>query len=323
MSDFNESAMRSAIEKVRIVFGKETLSDTNRFCGAIMDFMNCNEYTKERSMLIFAVNIGACNRLLQGQQWTASEYSELATTIHQQLMRDYGFHAEESQRISEQILAAIYAALYDGGGICPAHRQSRMRFGPYTWQVLRKMDKQMLLITDTITDVGIPYHDAHEDITWRDSYLRKWLNSTFYGRFTAKQRQRILPMPALGEANLWYGTDAGTSVEDSVSILSISEVVRYFGDSGNLASRPANKWFDIFEGQSCAIDDGFNEMRRATYKGTRTWWWLRSPGASSLRAAYVNTEGLIFLDGEIVFENGGTNRTAICPGVRPVILIRR
>lgn len=323
MSEFDESTMRLAIEKVGTLFGKRTLANADRFRGAIMDFMSGNEHIKERNMIIFAVNIGVCNRLLQGQQWTAAEYGELTTTIHRQLMEDYGFPTEESRHICERILAAFYAALYDGGGVCPVRRHSRMRFGPYTWQVLHETDGQVLLITDTITDVGIPYHDTCEDVTWGDSSLRKWLNSTFYERFTTEQRQRILPMPTSEETNPWYGTDAGTSVEDSVSILSVSEVVRYFGDSGNLINRPINQWLDVFCGQSCAIDDRFNEMRCAAYKGKRTWWWLRSPGASASKAAYVNTNGVIFLDGEIVFENGGTNCTAIRPGIRPVIWIRR
>lgn len=318
MNEFDESVMRLAIRQVEDLFGREALADADRFRGAMMDFMRGNEHVRERSMLIFAVNLGVCDRLLQGRRWTAEEYRALNTAIHRQLLEDYGFSAEKGRRICEQILAAFYAALCGG---CPAHK--RMRFGPYTWRILHEAGDRVLLMTDAITDVGIPYHDACENITWGNSSLRRWLNSVFYERFSAKQRQRILSVPTPAEANAWYGTGAGASVEDSVSVLSVSEVVRYFGDSGNLTNRPVNQWPDALCGQSCAIDDAFNEARRAAYRGRKTWWWLRSPGASASKAAYVNTDGIIFLDGEIVFENGGTSCAAIRPGIRPAVWIRR
>jgi len=205
-------------------------------------------------------------------------------------------------------------------------KNEKVTFGKYKWRVLCVKKNSILLIADMITDIGIPYNRELIDVSWEKSFIRKWLNTVFLDRFTPSQQNRILKRCIQAEDNQWYKTNAGNPTEDKVFLLSVSEIVRYFGDSDHLYSRPNNHWVDeitVSDGLSCAIDDKFNCLRIATYKNENTWWWLRTPGSSKSKAAFVNASGVIFLSGELVFDNGGTSCVGIRPGVRPAMWIKK
>jgi hypothetical protein len=68
------------------------------------------------------------------------------------------------------------------------------------------------------------------------------------------------------------GSDTGNDTDDYIFLLSLEEVVRYFGDSGQLANGPSEN--------RNAIDDQYNEARIAYDFGG--WWWLRSPGGGDI-----------------------------------------
>ena len=72
-------------------------------------------------------------------------------------------------------------------------------------------------------------------------------------------------------------------------MLSIDEVVEYFGDSGQLAEGYTNN------GQ---LSDQYDSNRIAyDYYGTPNLWWLRSPGNSYNLASVVNADGSIDCSG--------------------------
>lgn len=200
-----------------------------------------------------------------------------------------------------------------------------VNFGYYEWQVLRIRKNTVLLVLNTIADVGIPYNDKEcESTTWESCSLRVWLNNEFYNRFTPSEKQAIIRVNIPSENNQWYGTDAGAKTSDNIFLLSISDVVRYYGNSGQLNNRPFGVWNEGSQnGLSCAIDDQYNYLRRVRYKGEETWWWLRTPGESENKVAYVNTDGLIFLNGELAFDDGGKNRKSIRPAIRPAMFAKR
>jgi len=78
--------------------------------------------------------------------------------------------------------------------------------------------------------------------------------------------------------------------------------VRYFGDSGQLQKK-TNDWW---------IYDQYNDARIAKgASGAASWWWLRSPGYSSLDAAAVLDDGGVYMGGYRVGSAGG--------GVRPAL----
>jgi hypothetical protein len=189
--------------------------------------------------------------------------------------------------------------------------------------VLRVKEQTALLIAEEITDIGIPYNRDFGEVSWETSSLRNWLNTEFVKRFTPAQQKKILAKRIRSENNPWYHTDAGAQTDDKVFLLSVTEVVRNFGDSGQLKFRPKNAWLDWTDGLSCAIDDSYNDARRATHRGDATWWWLRSPGDSRSKAAYVNAVGIIFLNGELAGDDGGKNCGGVRPGLRPAIWLQQ
>jgi hypothetical protein len=98
-------------------------------------------------------------------------------------------------------------------------------------------------------------------------------------------------------------------------------VVRYFGDSGQLANRPREVTY--------WIDDAYNEVRIAylatdltytygngeTYTneaGTASSCWLRSPGYYSINAALVFGGGVVAVEGDRTVRG-------IYGGVRPAL----
>ena len=123
--------------------------------------------------------------------------------------------------------------------------------------------------------------------------MRRYLNGEFYNRFTAEERGRILETRVINSDNHWYGTTGGADTTDRVFLLSIDEVVRYFGDSGQLWNRPNDEWW---------IDDEYNQARVA-YRledNEAWWWWLRSPGSNSYSAANVLSDGWLNVSGNSV-----------------------
>jgi hypothetical protein len=113
----------------------------------------------------------------------------------------------------------------------------------------------------------------------------------------------ILPTTNINVNNQWFGTDGGRDTTDKIFLLSIEEVVRCFGDSGQTKNKnPNSEWY---------ISDTFNKERVAAYGGKAWWWWLRSPGYLGNCAAHVGTGGRLSVYGSSVIRDVG--------GVRPAL----
>jgi hypothetical protein len=149
--------------------------------------------------------------------------------------------------------------------------------------------------------------------------VKKYQGKGFYDRFSPADRARIAQTYISTNNNPWYGTKGGSTVNDYIFLLSIEEVVKYFGDSGDLKTRKDWKWENgkdvLAHGSGYYINDQYNSARIATDKaGAVTRWWLRSPGFNSGRVADVNCGGRLIVDGNLVdhdFAAGG--------GVRPAL----
>ena len=93
-----------------------------------------------------------------------------------------------------------------------------------------------LLLSEEIIDMR-PYHGAGGEITWEYSEIRAWLNGEFLDRFSSEERMRIRQTNVINNPNPWFGTSSGNNTTDRAFLLSVEEVVRYFGDSaGYLAT---------------------------------------------------------------------------------------
>jgi len=177
-------------------------------------------------------------------------------------------------------------------------------FGGYRWLVLEVQDGHALIITENLLMMGLGQFDNRTTANWGNSFIRQHLNSEFINRLNPSDKSRIRETLVINENNPWFHTSGGGRTEDKIFLLSIHEVLRYFGDSGQLISRP----------EIMFISDEFNSHRIALFEdGTSRWSWLRSPGGKPNLAVGIDAAG------NIVIYGSGINNPS--PGVRPAMWI--
>jgi hypothetical protein len=148
-----------------------------------------------------------------------------------------------------------------------------------------------LLLAENIVE-NRSYNKRFINVTWENCTLRQYLNDEFYKAFSNQEQARILEAQNTNADNQWFGAGGGNDTIDKIFLLSIEQVVRYFGDSGQLKNRPQkDSWW---------IEDTFNSERVAKYKSTARRWWLRSPGYHKSCAAYVYDVGNLSMNGYLV-----------------------
>jgi hypothetical protein len=186
-------------------------------------------------------------------------------------------------------------------------KQQTLRFGDYEWRVLAIRDNKALLITRDAIEKR-PYNvgsTTAEECTWQTCTLRSYLNKEFYETFSTDEQKRILTTETINKDNQWFKTAGGGDTADKLFLLSIEEVVNYFGDSGQLKNRnPTSKYF---------INDQYNCDRVARHANDNAScdWWLRSPGLVGRNAAGVYYGGSLHMSGHHVHNKNG--------GVRPAL----
>ncbi|MGE4572615.1 MAG: DUF6273 domain-containing protein [Candidatus Izemoplasmatales bacterium] len=167
------------------------------------------------------------------------------------------------------------------------------------WIVLDKKDGQLLVISKYILDQQ-QYHGTYTSITWENSSIRSWLNSTFINSaFSTEEREMIPSTLVIKEANPTYGTNGGNNTTDRIFLLIIEEANNYFlFDSARAVKATA---YAVSQGVDVNSENG------------NSWWWLRSSGVNSSRVARVYANGSIHAYGFRVDDYSS--------GVRPALWI--
>ena len=147
--------------------------------------------------------------------------------------------------------------------------KGKILFGGYGWLVLDKQDGKILIIAEKVIEKR-PYHNEETAVTWETSDIRKYLNGEFYDSFSDADRVRIVNAANENPDNPWDGTEGGNATTDKVFLLSVDEVVKYFGDSGQLKAKPTGP-----KGESWWFDDQYSADRSAKSGSKNAWWWLR------------------------------------------------
>lgn len=152
------------------------------------------------------------------------------------------------------------------------------------WIVLAVDGDKALIISKIILD-GQPYDSADTNTTWEKCSLRTWLNGTFYNSAFSSAHQKIIISSQISEDiynGYSYRISQTNSMTDRVFLLSNGEALKYF--SSNSA-------------REC----------RGIPTSTGNWfsWWLRSSGTEPQRAAYVNSDGELEIDGLRVSRSNG------------------
>lgn len=204
-------------------------------------------------------------------------------------------------------------------------------FGDHNWRVLDVQGHRALVVTDEVVDFAL-FHEISQDVTWETSHLRWHLNNTFLDTFSASEKRRIIETYVVNSDNPWdftelgghEGTPGGSNTFDRVFLLSLDEVLRYFGDSGFVEEGSSVAW-SVRSGNApimpswgvygWGVIDQYSESRAAfDTEGTPSWWWLRSPGHAPNAAVSVLTDGHLYMSGFDVFWVGGDGG-----GVRPAM----
>ena len=180
-----------------------------------------------------------------------------------------------------------------------------IRFGGNDWRVLEVKDSRALVLSDKVLSAQVYHALDVNPVTWEESNVRQYLNESFYYEtFSESERARIAETVVSDRDNPWYGMSSGNESTDKVFLLSIDEVLHYFGDSGGLENRS--------EGISY-ISDEFSEERLAeTMNGEAASWWLRSPGIhyntcedAHTCAAIITSKGSVNIQGDFLNNSGG------------------
>ncbi len=176
------------------------------------------------------------------------------------------------------------------------------------WRVLSSSGNDAFLIADQNLDVQ-QYHTSEASVTWETSYMRTWLNSTFYNNaFSTEEQAAIKTTTVTNSANPEEGTVAGNNTSDKVYLLSIDEATSTtYGFTSSYDTLQAR--ISLNTGYAAAGGElGTEEMEAS---GAAEAWWLRSPGSSDSEAACIDTDGGV--------DTAGTEVDSEDVAVRPVL----
>ena len=192
-----------------------------------------------------------------------------------------------------------------------------IEMGGYNWKVLDNQKEKVLLLSNSVLSLN-QYNNCKQNIEWENCTLRHYLNDEFFSTLDIVFKSLIEESHITNDNNQWCKTCGGMVTDDKVFLLSLEEVVYYFGDSGDLRNRPTIRRYDKEVGYwDCGvgyIDDKFNSARIAkNEEGVSYFWWLRSPGCDRNSASYVDKDGKISVVGSYV---------NLPFGVRPALWLR-
>ena len=92
------------------------------------------------------------------------------------------------------------------------------------------------------------------------------------------------------DVNPDHRTKPGNDTTDRIFLLSIKEVMNYFGSEA---------------ARQCKVTDYAISKGAYAFNGLCRWW-LRTPGKNSKHASLVDRNGSILLSGHFVYNNGGS-----------------
>ncbi|MBO4317430.1 MAG: hypothetical protein J5855_04020 [Mailhella sp.] len=154
-----------------------------------------------------------------------------------------------------------------------------LRFGGWdnkdlNWYVLDIQGRKVMLMLAEAELGKIPYNEKKEPVTWETCTLRQWLNGEFYAKaFTENEKKYILEVTVPADRNPYFSNvDSGKAAQDRVFLLSIPEYEK------------------LLTSEEMRI---FMKPGKIHKQGERdgVYWWLRSPGCESIKAAFVFNHG--------------------------------
>ena len=176
-------------------------------------------------------------------------------------------------RIDRSALASAQVGDVIEFGLYPLDKSGNT--APMEWQVLKKEDSRILVITKKIIDKSA-YHTEAEPIDWENCHLRRWLNGPFLQlAFTALEQEMIPQVTLTNDPNPKYKIPGGADTQDRVFVLSLEEARELFPDDES----------------RLGYTTLYAQSRGYYFGGKINCWWLRGPGADRDLAALVGNSG--------------------------------
>lgn len=180
------------------------------------------------------------------------------------------------------------------------------------WIVLEETEDSLLLISRDVLDM-VPFNSSFEGTTWDDSYIRTYLNDTFYNTaFNDSEKSVILDYPTTpGDVS-----ENIPEVTDKVFLLSEEEVLKYLPtEEDRMATvsqyaKAQGVWsidaenYELFGFKADEVSDKMIGCGN---------WWLRTNGKRTTFAMDVGASGII--------RTAGHDVGMTADGIRPVISI--
>ncbi|MCD8069187.1 MAG: leucine-rich repeat protein [Lachnospiraceae bacterium] len=155
------------------------------------------------------------------------------------------------------------------------------------WTVLAIDGEKALVISDRVLDFQQYYGNHQDTVSWANSYVRSWLNSTFLNEaFTSSQQSSIYTTTVTASDNTVFGISGGSDTSDKIFLLSAEEAEEYFESNG--ARTAGCTAYALSRNSDSAL---YNSLYDSSY------WWLRTPGMFDYNAMYVNYTGGLEYDG--------------------------
>ncbi len=178
--------------------------------------------------------------------------------------------------------------------------------GPVEWRIFRLEEDRVYLVSKDVLD-SVPFHTKADPVSWKDSFLREWLNCAFLNiAFTEEEQAELMPVmvPSERVALDGYGQQAVSVGEEETEDLVYIPGYEDYAEQLSAAmrkSRPTE--YAEKHGAYCHPNTDYGV------------WWLR---VSCLSAKSV---GVVLPDGYASYKTG-VEVTAEDVGVRPVICLR-
>ena len=174
-----------------------------------------------------------------------------------------------------------------------------VQFGENDWRVLDEQDGKMLVISEKILEFRA-IHPELVKVSWDTSEIRGYLNGEFYNIFSDDEKARILQTKLESRKNPWYPSLEVPETDDCIFLLSLEEIVQYFGDSGDLVNRKGWHWdgtkekYVLKKGLGQVLIDQYCTARIAEGKDGNTHnWWTRTSGKKVYGFVPVGSDGTL------------------------------
>lgn len=152
---------------------------------------------------------------------------------------------------------------------------------PIEWIVLSRRNGKLLVISKYALDCRM-FDASGKDVSWKDSDLRLWLNSSFYNSAFSSNDQSYIEYSYLGR---YKGSENESDVilYDYVSVLSEGEASSYYKTDAERKVTPTEY----------AKSRGAFVSEEKSSNGC-CWWWLRSDGGMKDTTIAVHHLGNVY-----------------------------